>query len=484
MQITSIGQAIIQRIARRSSNEERRMRRFAGDFHVIHPPLFINAIRRNAWEVTTIWLRRALVVVVAAVVVLAAALSVQLAQGAPSQDAPPQGDPPQGAAPQGAPQATQTAPLTPEALQQLVAPIALYPDALVAQILAASTYPTEIVEANRWLQQHSDLQGDKLAKEVDKQDWDPSVKALTPFSSVLANLDTNLSWTSALGDAYYNQEQDVLDAVQVLRARAKDAGNLQSTSQETVTNQGPTIIIQPADPDVCYLPVYDPWLVYGAPIGIYPGYIYDSLIDGPYISYGFGIGIGGGFWGGFGWGWHSWGFDWRRHNVIFNHNTYVSNSRVFSHRFAGGRGGNFGPGGARSSFQNHGAGVNNGAGDINRNRGGALPDRNTDRSRVGTVPNQGSMQNRPGSTQNRPGSMQNHQGSMQNHQDLRGFGQPGSNTGTRSGAFSGFGQGGIERGSASRGQGSFGGGGFGGGRGFGGGGMHGGGGGGHGGGRH
>src|SRR5882724_8466805 len=467
MQITSIGQAIIQRVARRVSNVGRRLE---GNFHIIHPSFFINAIRRNAWEVTTIWLRRALVAVVAAVVVLAAALSVQLAQGAPSQDAPSQGAPPQGAAPQGAPQATQTAPLTPEALQQLVAPIALYPDALVAQILAASTYPTQIVEANRWLQQHADLQGDKLAKEVDKQDWDPSVKALTPFSSVLANLDTNLSWTSALGDAYYNQEQDVLDAVQVLRTRAKDAGNLQSTSQDTVTNQGPTIIIQPADPDVCYLPVYDPWLVYGAPIGIYPGYVYVSLIDGPYISYGLGIGIGGGFWGGFGWGWHSWGFDWRRHNVIFNHNTYVSNSRVFSHRFAGGRGGNFGPGGARSSFQNHGAGVINGAGDINRNRGGALPDRNSDRSRVGTVPNQGSMQNRPGSTQNRPGStqnrpgsMQNGSGSMQNHQDLRGFGQPGSNTSSRSGAFSGFGQGGIERGSASRGQGSFGGGGFGGG---------------------
>src|SRR6266446_5140370 len=138
MQITSIGQAIIQRIARRISNKERRLVR---NFHIIHPSLFINAIRHNAWEVTTIWLRRAFVAVVAAVVVLAAALSVQLAQGAPSQ---------------GAPQATQTAPLTPEALQQLVAPIALYPDALVAQILAASTYPTEIVEANRWLQQHSD----------------------------------------------------------------------------------------------------------------------------------------------------------------------------------------------------------------------------------------------------------------------------------------------------------------------------------------
>jgi hypothetical protein len=298
------------------------------------------------------------------------------------------------------------------------------------------------------------------------------VKALTPFSSVLANLDTNLSWTSALGDAYYNQEQDVLDAVQVLRTRAKDAGNLQSTSQETVTNQGPTIIIQPADPDVCYLPEYNPWLVYGAPIGIYPGYIYDSFIGGPYISFGLGIGIGGGFWGGFGWGWHSWGFNWRSHAIVFNHSNYVSHSRVFARRFPGGGGGNFGRGDGRSSFQNHGAG------DMSRNRSGAQPDRNSDRGRSGTVPNAGNMQNHPGG--------------MQNHQDLRGFGQSGSNTGTRSGAFSGFGQGGVERGSASRGQSSFGGGrgfggrgGFGGGgRGFGGGGgMHGGGGG-HGGGRH
>src|SRR6266436_276552 len=307
MQITSIGQAIIQRIARRISNKERRLVR---NFHIIHPSLFINAIRHNAWEVTTIWLRRAFVAVVAAVVVLAAALSVQLAQGAPSQDAPPQGAPPQGAPPQGAPQATQTAPLTPEALQQLVAPIALYPDALVAQILAASTYPSQIVEADRWLQNHSELKDDKLAEQVDKQSWDPSVKALTVFASVLANLDTNLSWTSALGDAYFNQQQDVLDAVQILRARAKDAGNLQSTPQQTVTSQGPTIIIHPADPDVCYLPTYDPWLAYGLPIGIYPGYIYNSFVGPPYVSFGLGIGIGGGFWGGFGWGFHDWDTNW------------------------------------------------------------------------------------------------------------------------------------------------------------------------------
>src|SRR5258705_13339920 len=181
---------------------------------------------------------------------------------------------------------TPAASETPEQLQQLVAPIALYPDALVAQILAASTYPTEVVQADRWLQQQPQLQGEQFAGAVDQQSWDPSVKALTAFPSVLANLDTNLSWTSSLGDAYFNQQQDVLDAVQVLRARAKDAGNLQSTPQQTVTSQGPSIIIQPSNPDVCYLPTYDPWVVYGAPMGIYPGYIYNPWISGPYISFG------------------------------------------------------------------------------------------------------------------------------------------------------------------------------------------------------
>ena len=104
---------------------------------------------------------------------------------------------------------------TPEQLQQLVAPIALYPDALVAQILAAATYPDQVVEADRWLQQHPDLKGEQLGKEVDKQPWDPSVKALVEFPSVLANMDKNLSWTSSLGDAYVNQQKDVMDAVQV-----------------------------------------------------------------------------------------------------------------------------------------------------------------------------------------------------------------------------------------------------------------------------
>src|SRR3979411_1055445 len=163
---------------------------------------------------------------------------------------------------------------TPAQLQQLVAPIALYPDALVAQILAAATYPDQIVEADRWMQQHPDLKGDQLGKEVDKQPWDPSVKALIEFPSVLANMDKNLSWTSSLGDAYVNQQQDVMNAVQVMRDRAEKAGNLKSTSQEKVSKQGSTIVIEPADPEVVYVPEYDPWLAYGEPIGIWPVWVW------------------------------------------------------------------------------------------------------------------------------------------------------------------------------------------------------------------
>src|ERR1700733_1185887 len=173
--------------------------------------------------------------------------------------------PPPTQAPQQSP--VQAAPETPEQLQQLVAPIALYPDALVAQILAAATYPAEIVEADRWMQKHTDLKGKKLADEVDKQSWDPSVKALAQFPSVLANMDKNLSWTSSLGDAYVNQQKDVMDAVQVMRGRAQSSGNLKSTQQEKVTTQGQTIAIEPVNPDVVYVPQYDPWLVYGAPLG-------------------------------------------------------------------------------------------------------------------------------------------------------------------------------------------------------------------------
>src|SRR5713101_566430 len=234
--------------------------------------------------------------------------------------------PPQTA--QGAPYAQQT----PEQLQQLVAPVALYPDSLVSQILAASTFPEQVVEADRWVQANPDLKGDDLGRAVDQQPWDPSVKALTGFPSVLGNMDKNLAWTSSLGDAYYNQQPDVVEAVQVMRRRAQDAGNLRTTPQQTVTEQDSTISIEPPSPDVVYVPAYDPWVVYGDPIVAWPGwYPYPGIwYDGPALFFGVGFGIG--YFGGYGWGWHHWGCDWRDRHLIHDHYRYYSRSNTFYNR--------------------------------------------------------------------------------------------------------------------------------------------------------
>src|SRR5271167_4206549 len=156
----------------------------------------------------------------------------------------------------------QGVPLTTDELQQLVAPIALYPDALVAQILASATFPGQVADAASWLQQHGYLTGSSLMQAVDGQPWDPSVKALTQFPSVLGNLAANLTWTSSLGEAYHTQSADVMAAVQVLRAKALAAGNLKSSSQLVVSQQSPqVIVIQPANPQVVYVPVYNPTIV-------------------------------------------------------------------------------------------------------------------------------------------------------------------------------------------------------------------------------
>jgi hypothetical protein len=226
----------------------------------------------------------------------------------------------------------QPAKQTAAQLQQLVAPISLYPDALVAQILAAATYPDEIVEADRWLQDHSALTSDQLAPQVDAQPWDSSVKALAEYPAILGNMDKNLSWTSTLGDAYANQQQDVMAAVQSMRKLAQQAGNLQSTNQQTVSAQGQTIVIQPTEPDVVYVPEFDPWLAYGGPIGPWPGwYSYPGLFwDGPGVRFALGFNVG--FFGGFGWGWHHWNADWHRGAVVYNHNTYISHSRTIVNR--------------------------------------------------------------------------------------------------------------------------------------------------------
>jgi Protein of unknown function (DUF3300) len=154
----------------------------------------------------------------------------------------------------------------------LVAPIALYPDALVAQVLSGSTFPDQVALAQKWLQNHQNLSGKKRMKEVDKQSWDPSVKALTQFPSVLNNMAQNLAWTSELGEVYHSQPKDVIEAVQVLRAKAKAAGALQSNAQIKVVQESPnTIIIQPADPQIVYVPQYNPSVVYGTSY-VVPGY--------------------------------------------------------------------------------------------------------------------------------------------------------------------------------------------------------------------
>ena len=327
-------------------------------------------------------------------------------------------------------QAPPYAQQTPEQLQRLVAPIALYPDSLVAQILAASTFPEQVVEADRWVQANPDLKGDALGQAVDQQPWDPSVKALAAFPAVLGNMDKNLSWTSSLGDAYYNQQQDVMDAVQVMRRKAQDAGALKSTPQEVVKTEGPDIDIEPASPDVVYVPAYDPWLVYGYPIVAWPGwYPYPGIwFGGPYLNFGIGFGIG--WFGGFGWGWGHWGFDWHNRYAMYNHGRYYSGSRTFYNRSNFYRGGS-----ARGGF--------NGA------RGGARGVTNAG-NRPGNIGARGGVNNRPGAT-TRPFNG--------NKQAARGYAAPRGQSGTRSGAFSGYDHGGQTRSYSSRGSASMGGGG-------------------------
>jgi uncharacterized membrane protein YgcG len=337
-----------------------------------------------------------------------------------------------------APQRQQYIEQTPEQLQQLVAPIALYPDSLVAQILAASTFPEQVVEADRWVQAHPEVKGDALGEAVDQQPWDLSVKALTTFPSVLGNMDKNLSWTSSLGDAYYNREQDVMDAVQVMRQRAQEAGNLKTTGQQTVTTQDSTIIIEPSSPEIVYVPAYDPWVVYGGPIVAWPGwYPYPGIwYGGPYLSFGVGFGIG--YVGGYGWGWHHWGSDWHHRSVIHDHDRYYSRSHTFYNRNDNYRGGD-----AR--------------GGVNRDRGGFSGDRGADRARSneGNKPPNANAGGR--GAENRPGqAARPFEG---NNQAARGYAEPRGQSGTRSGAFSGYDHGGETRSYSSRGSASFGGGG-------------------------
>jgi len=218
--------------------------------------------------------------------------------------------------------------LSADQLQQLVSPIALYPDQLIALILAASTYPAQVADADRWRQAQSYASPDQIAAGANLQNWDPSVKALMAFPQVLSEEDANLAWTTALGNAYYNQPQDVLQAVQIMRQRAQAAGSLQSTPQQLVSyNQG-YIQVAPANPQVVYVPAYNPWRVYGQPISPYPGFsLFGAL--GSFLNSStlrFGLGMAMSAFSHTPWGWLGWGLNWLTQNVLFNQSNYSSNS--------------------------------------------------------------------------------------------------------------------------------------------------------------
>lgn len=254
----------------------------------------------------------------------------------PTQNEPP-GPPqeatggPQGGGPSGEAYAMES----PQQLQQLVAPIALYPDALVASILAASSFPAEIAQANAWLAPRETFSPEELASAADQQSWDPSVKALLPFPPVLHNLASNLPWTSELGDAYYNQQPDVMDAIQEMRREAKKAGTLKSNHEIKVIDKHGYISIEPASPhsDEVYVPAYDPWDAYGMEMDPWPGWVEvpGAWWGGPGLSFGIGFGIGPFL--GYGWGWNRWDMDWYNRSVYFGGAPYFGRGPAFFNRY-------------------------------------------------------------------------------------------------------------------------------------------------------
>jgi uncharacterized protein DUF3300 len=228
--------------------------------------------------------------------------------------------------------AAQAQTLGPEQLADLVAPVALYPDPLLSQVLVASTYPLEVVEAQQWLQRNRRLTGQQLMEAAREQNWDASVQGLVAFPDVLAMLNQDVQWTTALGNAFLAQQSDVMSAVQRMRARAQTNGRLSSTPQQTVTTEvqgaGSVIEIVPADPQVIYVPEYDPAYVWGPPAwGFYPPLFYASW------GFGFGPGIDIGFcfgdWAG--WGWRGWGWGWGPN--WFGGSVFINGAFFRHHRF-------------------------------------------------------------------------------------------------------------------------------------------------------
>jgi hypothetical protein len=246
----------------------------------------------------------------------------------------------------------QPAKILPDQLDSLVAPIALYPDPMLAQTLAACTYPLEIIQLQQWLSKNPGLKDQALADAVAKQPWDPSVQAMAALPDVVKRLADDIQWTTDLGNAFLAQQSDVMDAVQRMRKKAQDKGNLKSNEQQTVETKviesKPVIVVQQANPQVVYVPTYDPVVVYGPPVYPYPPIYYPPAWYYPAgIAISFGVGVMmGAFWSG-GWGW---GCGWGGNNdiTINRNNNFNRNSSINRPSNPIARGGNPG-GGNRAS---------------------------------------------------------------------------------------------------------------------------------------
>src|SRR5438270_9036557 len=246
-------------------------------------------------------------------------LAQQTAPAAPSQDMTKSANAP---APEAAPKIPN------DQLDSLVATIALYPDELLAQILAASTYPLEIIQLEQWLKRNPNLKDKALADGVAKQPWDPSVQAMAVFPAVVTRLSANVGWTTNLGNACLAQQQDAMDAVQRMRAKAQSKGTLKTTEQqkvdtETVEGGEEAIVIEPANPQFVYVPSYDPAVVYGPPGDYpYPAYYYPGYVPGAGLAFGTGL-ILGAVWA------NNWGnCNWGHSDITINNNNNFNRNNI------------------------------------------------------------------------------------------------------------------------------------------------------------
>lgn len=313
-----------------------------------------------------------------------------------------------------------------EQLEQILAPIALYPDDLIAQILMASTYPIEIVQADRWVKQNKDLKGDALAEALEKQDWDPSVKSLVNFPQVLSMMSEKLDWTQKLGDAFLGQEKDVMNTVQVLRKRAKDAGNLNTTQEQKVVVEKETIIIQPSNPEVVYVPTYNPTVVYGGwPYPAYPPYSYyppGYVVGAGLIGFGAGLALGAA------WG-NAWGnCNWGGGDININSNRNVNRNTNRERAQQRGQG-------TQGKWQH----------DASHRKGAAYRD-------SGTAQKFGQGSSRPAASSREARGFGDSRGAGAQTRDFGGARGGAGQGGGRESAFSGAGNGGFERSASQRGQ--------------------------------